>query len=389
MTLEDAIRAHSKSLVEASVTYKEQVIAVNTLVNGVLTSQLPTLNGVPPDWQDFVNAYVASRTDALDWVNQVLSRLLEVPDDVMGFNANIVALLNDAEAQATTLVNDPSNQNALAALKQDLNMVLSRLALVTSFISGAVTSVRNFQNKMPDLAAQLQTITTRSINAANADKAKIDDLNNKIKTLHDDIKSLTAAIIGLSIADGIALTLGIVATIALFPVGALVWFMLGPAVAAATTFIALDAIKIENDKNAIAAAEKALTGISADVSTLQILSTSYAKLADESQAVEAALQAILAEWQNLESDVVQAVTALQTALAESGQQAYAQALVEIQGAVNAWNEADAQAADLELVLEVNTAQLDPGMSSQQVQQALAGGDSMGVIAYFDQVGPQP
>src|SRR5262245_39593664 len=209
MTLEDAIRAHSKSLVEASTTYKEEVIAVNTLVNGVLTSQLPTLNGVPPDWQDFVNAYVTSRTDALDWVNQLLSRLLEVPDDVQGFNDIIVGLLNDAEAQATTLVNDPNNQNALAALKQDLNMVLSRLSLVTSFISGAVVAVRNFQNKMPDLATQLQTITDRSINAANADKAKIKDLNDQIDKLHDDIKSLTAAIIALAIVDGVALTMEI------------------------------------------------------------------------------------------------------------------------------------------------------------------------------------
>ena len=88
---------------------------------------------------------------------------------------------------------------------------------------------------MPSLATNLQTIATDSTKAANADQAQIDKLNADIDKLHDEIKSLTAAISGLGIADGIALTLGIVATIAAFPEGALVWFVLGPAIAVAST----------------------------------------------------------------------------------------------------------------------------------------------------------
>ena len=101
---------------------------------------------------------------------------------------------------------------------------------------------------MPALAAALQAVADKSAHDAGADQPKIQALLDDIDALQADIKSNTAAIVALAITDGIALTLGTVATIALWPVGAPVWFVMGPVVAVATYEIAMDAINIENDK---------------------------------------------------------------------------------------------------------------------------------------------
>lgn len=380
-----AIRRNSKSLAAAQTTYKQNVVAVNTVMTSVLTSSLPSLNQNPPDWSDFIAAYEQANGDALNWVNNVMARLLNVPQEVLGYNSVISQVLQDAKTQAQNLVAQPSNQTALAALNQDLNTLTGQLGLVTSFIVGAINALQQTSDNLPDMAQQLQTIATKSSNDANADQAQIDSLNQQISQLKDDIKSLTAAIIALGIADGIALTLGVAATIAAWPVGALVWFVLGPVVAVATTFIALDAEKIKADQASIQAKLSQITGITADVATLHVLANNFADMANQTEAIESSLQAVLAEWQTLESEVNAAVNDIRTAISDSSGANFTAVLNDVTQAITEWNDAYAQAGSLQLDMQVNNAQLQLGMSSSQVQSTLAGGQTVDLISYYNQV----
>jgi hypothetical protein len=318
MALANAISKNALSLAVKQTSYKENVVAVNTLVTSVLSSSLPTLNTNPPDWKEFTAAFEAADAGALTWVNNVMARLLNVPDEVKSYNATITQLLADAKNQALTLEADPTNKTALQTLNTDLTNVNSTLSLVVTFISGALTAVKNFKDELPTLATNLQTIATNSAADAKADQAQIDKLNSDIDSLKAEIKSLTASIFALAIVDGIALTLGIVATIAAFPEGALVWFVLGPAVIAATAVIAIDGVKIKADNDLIKSDEAQITGLTADVAALQILSKNFTAMATEADDIEANLQAILVEWQALESDVALAVNDIKTAVTDAG-----------------------------------------------------------------------
>ena len=388
MKLSHAINKNATSLAVAQNTYKQNVIAVNTLVTSVLSSSLPTLNTNPPDWQDFVNAYVKANSDALGWVNNVMARLLQVPADVQNYNSIITIILQDALSQANALSQNPNDATALALLNLDLTNLSVQINNVVSFISGAVTSIQGFQNTLPDMATQLQTIATKSIADSNADQAQIDQLNADIQQLQNDISSLTAAIVALAIADGIALTIGTVATIALWPVGALVWFMMGPAVVVATTFIALDAAQIVSDKHKITADQNQITGITADVATLNVLSQNYGQMATQATAIETNLQAILAEWQTLESDMNAAIVDIRSAMADTNSQNFTAVINDLNDAVTEWNAAYTQAGTLQLDLNVNDAQLQLGMSSSQVQATLATGQVISIIQYYNQLQAQ-
>ena len=388
MALANAIKKNAVSLAVKQNSYKQNVVAVNTLITSVLSSSLPTLNQNPPDWKEFQSAYEKADAGALTWVNNVMARLLNVPDDVKSYNSTITQLLANAKTQAQTLEADPGNKTALDTLNTDLTNVNSTFSLVVTFITGALNAIKSFKDELPTMATNLQTIADDSTKAASADQAQIDKRNQDIDNLHAEIKSLTASIIALSIADGIALTLGTVATIAAFPEGALVWFVLGPVVAVATTYIAIDGLKIKADNAAIKADEAQITGLTADVSKLHILSKNFAAMSAQTIEIESNLQAILNEWQTLEIDVNTAVTDIKSAVADTSSANFTAVVSELDDAVSEWNAAYKQAGDLHLDLNVNDAQLSVGMSSAEVQAATAKGKAVNIISYYNNVQTQ-
>ncbi|HWQ89719.1 MAG TPA: hypothetical protein VN374_07085 [Desulfitobacteriaceae bacterium] len=366
-------------------TYKENVVAVNTVINSVLSSKLPELKRYPPDWTDFSNAYEKANADALSWVNNVMGRLLEVPDDVRNYNDIITALLKDSSDQAAILVNNPGDKTALAILNNDLSRLTGQLNLVTTFISGAIVSLKNFQDVLPDMAIQLQTIAQKSSADAKADQKQIDQLRSDIKKLQDDISSLTAAIVALGIADASAITLGVIGTIAAWPIGAVIWLFVGPAIAVATTYIALDAIQIDTDKKKIAADQQVMSELTADVSTLYLLSDNYTKLANQSKEIQDNLQAVLNAWLTLETDVTNAVDDIKKAISDTKTPDFKKVQDDLTSATNEWNAAYKQAGDLHLDLNVNNAQVELGMSSDQVKAAMQTGKTMNVMEFYNQV----
>jgi chromosome segregation ATPase len=388
MALANAIKKNAVSLAVKQNSYKQNVVAVNTLITSVLSSSLPTLNQNPPDWKEFQSAYEKADAGALTWVNNVMARLLNVPNDVKSYNSTITQLLANAKTQAQILQADPDNKAALDTLNTDLTNVNSTFSLVVTFISGALNAIKSFKDELPTMATNLQTIAEDSTKAAGADQAQIDKLNQDIENLHAEIKSLTASIIALGIADGIALTLGTVATIAAFPEGALVWFVLGPVVAVATTYIAIDGLKIKADNAAIKADEAQITGLTADVSTLHILSKNFAAMSGQTVEIESNLQAILNEWQTLETDVNTAVTDIKSAVADTSSANFAAVVSELDDAASEWNAAYKQAGDLHLDLNVNDARLSVGMSSAEVQAATAKGKTVDIISYYNNVQTQ-
>ena len=366
MALANAFSKNTLSLAVEQNAYKTNVIAVNTLITSVLSSKLPTLNTNPPDWNDFVSAYEKADADALTWVNNVMGRLLNVPDDVRSYNPTINLLLNDAKTQAQTLIKNPNNKIALSTLKTDLSNVSNKFNLFVAFISGALTAIQQFKDILPDMATELQTIANKSSADAKADQAEIAKIQSDIDKLHDEIKRLTAALVALGIADAVALTLGTVATIAAWPEGALVWLVLGPIVAVATTYISIDGEKIVADKKAIEQDEAQITGLTADVATLHILSKNYSAMATQTDEIEANLKAILAEWQVLENDVNLAITDIKDAITDTSTADFGKVALDLDDAIAEWAATYKQAVDLNITLNVNDAPLTVGMSEADV-----------------------
>src|ERR1044072_6723948 len=132
-TRQPLTRAISKNMplvANACTDYQTNVVTVNTYVNNVLSSSLPTVTPEPQDWSSYVTAWEQASGDALTWVNQCMARLMSVPQDVQSYNPVISGLLADAITQTNALITNPNNQAALAALTNDLNQIPNQLSVV-------------------------------------------------------------------------------------------------------------------------------------------------------------------------------------------------------------------------------------------------------------------
>jgi hypothetical protein len=385
-SLTQAISKNMPLVAQASSAYKINVVTVNTYVNNVLSSSLPTVTPEPKDWPAYVTAWEQASSEALKWVNQCMARLLSVPQDVENYNPIISALLADAIKQTNTLINNPNNQAALAALTNDLNEIPNQLLLVETFITGAIQALQKFQDVLPSMATQLQNLSQLAASDNKADQAQIATLQAQVNKLQDDINSQIASIIGFGVVDVAAISLGIVASVMAFPVGLITWFVLGPAVAVATTYIALDAKQIQADKAAIDQNQREMSQLTIACSVLATMSTTYGNLAKQSQTIQTALQAILAAWRTMAGDLTAAITDAQRAISDKNTNRFQAVLLDVQGAQTEWQATDAKAAGLVVNLQVNTAQLQVGMSQSTVEQTLKGGQVIPLIQYFNSVG---
>ncbi|WP_319760915.1 hypothetical protein [Maridesulfovibrio sp.] len=385
MKLSQAINGNVVALAQSQKTYKQNVVAVNMVISSILQSKLPALNQYPADWKAFTDSYKEACCYALDWTNSVLARLLCIPDETLSYNDIITMLLNDANTQANNLVKNPQDNTALKMLNNDLKGIQAQLKIVTTFISQAVKKVKTFGDNIPQMASKLQTIADKATADEKVDQKKIDDLKKEIDNLNSDIDSLSASIVALGIADAAAITLGTIATIAAFPEGALAWLFCGPAVAAATVYIALDATKIKEDKANIESKGKQMDQVTADVATLHIIAQNFNRLATSTTAIEDNLKAILKEWQQLEDDVTAAVNDISEAVTEVKKVDFGEVQKDINDAIKEWKEACTQAGALRIEVKANDAPLKIGMSQEEVKDALAKGKSIDIIEYFNKV----
>ncbi|GKX68996.1 hypothetical protein [Inconstantimicrobium mannanitabidum] len=385
MLLTNAIKKHASNLVQAQNDYKLNVIRTNTFMTSVLTSQIPSLNYKPKDFQEYLTAFQKANGTALDWSNKVMAKLLTVPDEIVSYNDIIISLLNDAQTQTEALKVHPDNSIAIKILTNDLDTLSTQLSMVRSFISGSVTSIEGVKNNLPDMAKQLENISNRAINDEKADKKQIDDLNKAVDKLKSDIDSCTASIVGFSIATGAAVTFGIISTIAAWPIGAVTWFFIAPVVAVSVYYIVIDSIQIETDKKLIENIQKEITGVTADVATLSLLSKNFTNMANEASKVQSNLQAVLNEWIVLENDINRAINEIKDAINEKNQKKFNEILTDLKEATAAWKDAYTQAGALHLDLGVNNCELKLGMSSDEVKKALEGGKVIDIISYYNEI----
>ena len=385
MLLAYAIKKNAASRAEAQNTYKQNLVMVNNLMISVTTSKLPDLSENPPDWSDYNKTYLKGKGDALDWVNCVLTPLLCVPTEVQNHNQTICLILSNLRKQTSALVNNPSDPVALDLLNTYLNDLSDEFKVINSFISGAVTNIQNFKDKLPDIAKNLKTIADKSAKDAKADQDCIDQMQKKVTKLNDDINRLSATIAGLAIADASALVFGGLITFLAWPVGAAAWFIFGSAVAAATTYIALDGLEIKADNAKIDDLKNRIKGVTADVTTLHLLANSYANMVSESQKIKGNLSPVLAEWESLEKDVNQAITDIRSAISHATAKDFQAILNDINDAIHEWDEAYKQAGALYVHLKANTSELKIGMSSKEVKTAMDNGTTMDIIDYYNMV----
>jgi hypothetical protein len=386
MSLALVIKQHGSTYAAAQNKYKESVIAVNTQMAAVLSSKLPPVIPRPPEWDKYRTAYLQAQTVALGWVNNVMARLLSVPDDVQNYNTVVVSALEDAIVQADKLIKNPNDGPARAALDADLKTILRALNLVTVFISEAVKSIQKFKNDLPDLAKQLQSIADLAVKDSDANKGQIDELKKDIAAYQAEVDRLVGAMVALGLTAAAAIALATIATFVAWPIGAVAWIFAAPVIAIAIYYLVIDGIKITTLKAKIGQAVDQMTDLTASVAVLEVLAQQFGDLSTKTVAIEPDLQAVLTEWQAFEGAITRAIKQIQDAISNEKTGDFAKVKTELNEALTEWNGVYQKAGSLHLDLVVKEGiQLLVGMTPTEVKALVDNAPSIDIITYCNRV----
>lgn len=384
MVISAAVRNNIVSLSSGCTQYKTNVILVSQYVSGVMNTSLPVLLNPVPDWNTYETAYVAAKSSAMAWVNTVLEKLNTVPNTIVGYNDAVHTLFGNAIQNANTLIANPTDPSARMFLLNDINSAISNMNFFESQIAGVITTLQSFKESLPQQASNLQAIANAATKDQRADQDQISALSQKIDEANAEIKSLTAAIVGLAIVDGVAIVLGVVAVAVAGPIGMITWIFLGAAVAVASIYIAIDATKIKALKDQIEAYQKSMSSFTADVAALTNTANIFKQFADQAQAIEDNLQQILDAWSTLKAELTVVQNELHTASSDYTQEKWQSVKTDFENALADWNTFVASVGQLDITVQGNTAKLQLGMSSAEVQAAMTAGQTTDFITYINQ-----
>lgn len=385
MGLRTAVKNNVVHLSSASEEYKNNVMLVSQYVSGVMNSNLPVLQAPVPDWDAYTKAYLAAKSSAMVWVNTVLERLNTVPGNILSYNDTVQRLFNEAIADTDKLIEDPSDQSARQFLLSEINTAIRKMTFFSDEITDVIRTLQSFKESLPQQAKDLQTIADMAMQDQRADEQQIKSLQQKIDAANNEIKSLTAAIVGLAIADGVAVTLGVVAVAAAGPIGMVTWIFLGAAVAVASIYIAIDAAKIKALKAEIEQEQKDMSAFTADVAALANTASVFQQFADQAQAIEDNLQRIVNAWQAVNTELQAVEKDLTDASDDYTAEQWKQVKEDLEHAQADWNIFTAGLGQLNIQVLGNSAKLELGMSSEEVEAAMNSGETTDFITYINRV----
>ena len=352
-------------------------------VVNVVGTALPALHAPPPNWNQAVATYSKARTAAADWTRQVMGELLSTPPDVVKADTRIRKGIAEAHRAAVALCEDPKNEGARTYLLDQLDSLNYHFSAVAAEVRGTKLDLWNFQSEIPQIAEDLAQISNLAISSSKADQDQINSLKLSQRQLEQTINMLIAALI-LEAIVGLIIVIGLIA------MGD--WESVAQAVMAFGGAITLTYAAILECKKAIDRIHLSMDQITRDMATLAIAEQTFSNLSVETQGLNDKIGLVVNEWNILSEDVSKALGEIRQAITDSQNpymHNYMAAASDLEMALELWDESLAQAASLELEVEVSDVTLTIGMDENQIQQALKGGVNTGVVQYVNKLSAMP
>lgn len=372
-------------LATSTNNYKENVITVCNYVSAVASSELPTLFHTFPEWDTFTQTYINAKTDALGWTNNVLASLLQTPRDILDYNKAMQIGFSDAISNSDFLIQHPNDKMTREMLTVNLKHLLQLTSSSKSEVALLLTKIQSFASDLPLQAEKLQAIADNAAKEEQVDEDKVNELNADIGRLNDEINSLTTQIVGLGIVDAACITLGITAVAVAGPWGLITWPFLGVAGAVATTFIVLDGIQISNDLDKIKSDQKNINEYTQDAAQLKAFANTFSNLANTAIAIQTNVQQIIEVWTNLENSIQTVIDDLLKSESEMTSENWKSVKSTFELALEDWNLMIKLVGSLNIQINANDAKIEPGMSEEEVKEAMNKGNTMGYLEYINKI----
>ncbi len=369
---DDAMRLASNGI-DDMAGYITKVILVNAYALSVSATNLPALKRKPAHWEEYVKSYEAVQSMTTDWVELVYKKLDHTPKEVIQCADSLSSTFDSAITQCDILIEDPGYERAIRKICLDIKFSISEITELNAMLQRLSATIEQFQGKMIPASENLKRLADLAEKDSKVDQKKVDELNRDINALRDEVNKCIGALVGLGIADAASVTLGILTMM----VGPVAWLFFGACVAVSSTFIVINAQRIQSLKDSIEWKAREADALSLDVVMLNKTAEDFKKFADEAKEIEKALLQIQSEWNLISKELQEVHDALDTAHGDFTAEDWESARSDFVKAKSCDKGLREHAKKLELpTAKGNTAKIDIGMDQKQIRDALAKGTEM-------------
>jgi len=115
---------------------------------------------------------------------------------------------------------------------------------------------------------------------------------------------------------------------------------------------------------------------------LDNLTIQFEEMSENVSTLESHAQAVLDEWLIIEQDAKDAIKAILASLIDTNNTDYNAVKEDLENAQKEWENVYMQAQLLNIEIDINDAELSPGMSQAEVKSALEKGNTMSILEYY-------
>lgn len=366
--------------------YAKKLIEVNQFMIGILKSEIPAVYPAPAHLSEYAEQLKTAQASALRWNSTINSRLLSVPKDSIENLNNLKELFEKAVQDAKDLQSDPQSDYLRKQLANKVKQSKRGIEDIISEVEDLINKLDLFHSDMPKQAEALKAISKLMLQDSAADSKKVKELQDAINKMNREIDSLTAAIIGLGIADGAALVLSGLALLA-GPVGMVTWIFTGAAIAVATTYIVLDAIQISALKDSINAKAKEIGDYNTAIAVLNTQADTYQKFADTTIALQENLKYMIVEWKKIVTGLEEVEKEIETASAAYDKNDWKSVEEDFTKAREKCELITGPIQNLDISnMQGSNAKIEIGMSPAEVKKRMDNSNTVSIVDYIRKLG---
>lgn len=290
--------------------YRKNIADINAYTLAIQKLNI-TVYGETPDWytKDFKEKFVNSKVHAQSWLNNIMSRLLELPETIVDYDDFYQLYSGEIVDYCNMMLKDPKKDLSDKVIKDIESLkksVTERKALIANLEKEIDTyiSTLDVDKKFFDQTFESACATKK------VDEEKLKKFKQHKKELEDEIKHLQDVVTGTGIAGGVLLA---VAPIGFYcgPVGIVIGIFVTAAALALLITAIVESSICSQKQTELTICVQQMDETTKTVQSLDAFCTGLNQVIGVAKKAKSAAQTIRGYWNELERELEQLITDLQ------------------------------------------------------------------------------
>lgn len=329
--------AAASSPEEILAEYRKNIASISAYAVTVQNLNI-NIYGKVPDWytEDFKEKFVNSKAHAQSWLNNIMSRLTEVPKSIIDYD-DIYQMYSEEIVDYCRIMLKNPKKDLKKNLIEDLNKLIDSVSKRKDLIIDIESAIDDYISNLEIDKKFFDNIYASACETRDVDRCLLEDFKNKKSDLEKEIKHLQDVVTGTGIAGGVLLA-AVPIGFAFGPVGIIIGVFVAAAAVANLLAAIIENVKCQQKESELRICINQMNEMTKTVQSLEGFCSELEKIISAAALAKSAAQEIKNLWNILEEQMAQLIARLENGEEDIQKELYTKLIKEVEDADNEWKE---------------------------------------------------